>query len=73
MEVTLQIMDLQGRVVKELKQKIIPNGYRYGPIFWDAKSDRGVELNSGVYVYSLLARLSNGKTANNSGRLILIE
>ena len=73
MEVTLQIMDLQGRVVKELKQKIIPNGYRYGPIFWDAKSDRGAELNSGVYVYSLLARLSNGKTANNSGRLILIE
>jgi len=73
MEVSLQIMDLQGRVVKEIEQHIIPNGYRYGPISWDGKSDRGAKLNTGVYVYSLIARLSNGKTANNSGRLILIE
>ena len=73
MEVVLQIIDLQGRVVKEIKENIIPNGYRYGPINWNGKSKNGIKLNAGVYVYSLLARLSDGKTANNSGRLILIE
>ncbi len=73
MKVVLQIMDLQGRVVKEIKEEITPNGYRYGPIQWDGKSESGTRLNAGVYVYSLFASLSNGKKTNNSGRLILIE
>ena len=73
MKVVLQIMDLQGRVVKEIKEDITPNGYRCGPIQWDGKSESGAKLNAGVYVYSLVASLSNGKTTNNSGRLILIE
>ena len=73
MKVVLQIMDIQGRVVKEIKEDITPNGYRYGPIQWDGKSESGAKLNPGVYVYSLIASLSNGKTTNNSGRLILIE
>tara|TARA_B100001057_G_scaffold444680_1_gene481826 strand:- start:2912 stop:6628 length:3717 start_codon:yes stop_codon:yes gene_type:complete len=73
MKVILQIMDMQGRIVKEIKEDIIPNGYRYGPIQWDGKSESGAKLNAGIYVYSLIASLSNGKTTNNSGRLILIE
>ncbi|MDC3103934.1 type IX secretion system sortase PorU [Flavobacteriales bacterium] len=73
MKVVLQIMDIQGRVVKEIKEDITPNGYRYGPIQWDGKSESVTKLNAGVYVYSLIASLSNGKTTNNSGRLILIE
>ena len=37
-------MDLQGRVVKEIKEDITPNGYRYGPIQWDGSLK--VELSS---------------------------
>ena len=73
MKVLLQIIDLQGRVVKEIKEDVTPNGYRYGPIKWDGKSNSGVKLNEGMYVYSLIASLSNGKTTNNSGRLILTK
>jgi len=73
MKVVLQIIDLQGRVVKEIKEDIAPNGYRYGPIRWDGKSNSGVKLNAGIYIYSLVASLSNGKTTNNSGRLILTK
>ena len=73
MKVLLQIIDLQGRVVKEIKEDITPNGYRYGPIKWDGKSNSGVKLNEGMYVYSLIASLSNGKKTNNSGRLILTK
>ena len=43
-KVILEIMDLQGRVVKEIKQNITPNGYRYGPIQWDGKSESGAKL-----------------------------
>ena len=73
MKVLLQIIDLQGRVVKEIKEDITPNGYRYGPIKWDGKSNSGVKLIEGMYVYSLIASLSNGKTTINSGRLILTK
>ena len=73
MQVILEIMDLQGRVVKQIQQNIIPEGYRYGPISWNGTSEKGAKLNAGVYVYSLLAKLANGKSAINAGRLILIN
>ncbi|MDA9898281.1 type IX secretion system sortase PorU [Flavobacteriales bacterium] len=73
MQITLCIMDLQGRRVNEIKQNIVPNGYRYGPITWNGTSQNGSKLKAGIYVYSMIASLSNGKTASNSGRLILIE
>ena len=73
MQVILEIMDLQGRVVKQIQQNIIPEGYRYGPISWNGTSEKGAKLNAGVYVYSLLAKLANGKSAINTGRLILIN
>jgi len=73
MKIVLRIIDLKGNVVKEIKDNIIPNGYKYGPIQWDGKSDTGVKLKPGVYIFSLFASLSSGEVSNNSGRLILIN
>ena len=50
-EITLDIMDLHGRVVKQIQQKITPNGYRYGPISWDASSQDGSKLKSDIRLF----------------------
>ena len=71
MKVILQIIDLNGRIVKEISESVVPSGFRYGPIHWNGNSKNGSSLSPGVYIYSLTASLSNGKKANNSGRLIL--
>ena len=71
MKVILQIIDLNGRIVKEISESVVPSGFRYGPIHWNGNSENGSSLSPGVYIYSLTASLSNGKKANNSGRLIL--
>ena len=71
MKVILQIIDLNGRIVKEIRESVAASGYRYGPIQWNGNSENGSSLSPGIYIYSLTARLSNGKKANNSGRLIL--
>ncbi len=71
MKVILQIIDLNGRIVKEIRESVEPSGYRYGPIQWSGNSENGSNLSPGIYIYSLTARLSNGKKASNSGKLIL--
>ena len=71
MKVILQIIDLNGRIVKEIRESVAASGFRYGPIQWNGNSENGSSLSPGIYIYSLTARLSNGKKANNSGRLIL--
>ncbi|MAZ54379.1 MAG: hypothetical protein CMP55_01040 [Flavobacteriales bacterium] len=73
MSIVLKILDLNGNIVKEIKDNIIPNGYKYGPIQWNGKSDSGAKLKPGVYVFSLFASLKNGEISNNTGRLILIN
>ena len=73
MSIVLKILDLKGNIVKEIKDNIIPNGYKYGPIQWNGKSDSGAKLKPGVYIFSLFASLKNGEISNNSGRLILIN
>ena len=60
-------------IMTEIKDNIIPNGYKYGPIQWNGKSDSGAKLKPGVYIFSLFASLKNGEISNNSGRLILIN
>ena len=73
MSIVLKILDLKGNIVKEIKDNIIPNGYKYGPIQWNGKSDSGAKLKPGMYIFSLFASLKNGEISNNSGRLILIN
>ena len=68
MKVILQIIDLNGRIVKEIRESVAASGFRYGPIQWNGNSENGL-VYLRIYIYST-ARLSNGKN-NNSGRLIL--
>jgi len=73
LEVYLCITDLQGKIVKEIEDNMVPNGFRYGPIRWDGTSNFGDKLKSGMYIYTLKAKASDGHVSTNSGRLILIH
>ena len=73
LDVTLMIYDLSGKLIFELNEIITPTGFKYGPIRWDARSNNGYKLNSGTYVYTIIAKASNDKFQQESGRLILIN
>lgn len=73
MKVNLVIMDISGKVVKIIEDNIKPVGFRYGPINWDGKSNEGDKLKSGMYIYNIVAKASDGEVSTKSGRLILID
>jgi hypothetical protein len=73
MKVNLVIMDISGKVVKIIEDNIKPVGFRYGPINWDGKSNEGDKLKSGMYIFNIVAKASDGEVSTKSGRLILID
>jgi len=52
--VSLNIFDIQGRLVKSLvNSSYYPSGYHY--INWDGKNNMGTQVPSGMYVYKLVS------------------
>ena len=71
LEVTLEISDLKGKILDLQKDNLVPNGYRYGPINWNGKSDDGSILSAGVYIYRVIAVSENGDRIAKSGKLVI--
>ena len=71
LNVRLEIMDLQGRILDVLSDDVLPNGYRYGPIQWDGKNKEGTDLSSGAYIYRVIATAENGERLEKSGKLVI--
>lgn len=64
----LEIYDRWGSQVYS-KQNIAPNDESAG---WDG-TNRGRNLNAGIYVYMLTVQLSNGKVAHYQGEVLLMK
>ena len=71
LEITLEVSDLQGKIIDTQKDKLVPNGFRYGPINWHGKSKSGTKLSSGVYIYRVIAISENGDRIEKSGKLVI--
>ena len=71
LEVTLEISDLQGKVLDMQQDNLVPNGYRYGPVYWDGKNKHGTILSAGVYIYRVVAVSENGDRIEKSGKLVI--
>ena len=71
LKVTLQVSDLKGRILDIQQDNLVPEGYRYGPIYWDGKSKQGTVLSSGVYVYRFIVTSENGNQIEKSGKLVI--
>ena len=71
LKVTLEISNLQGKILDIQQDNLVPNGYRYGPIYWDGKTKHGIILSSGVYIYRVIAISENGGQIEKSGKLVI--
>ncbi len=74
LDVLIQIFSISGKLVKSIKyQEPSANGYRIGPINWDGKDDFGDRIGRGVYFYRLRVQTSNGKSAEQHNKLVLLK
>ena len=72
--ILIQIYSASGKLVKTLRhQESSASGYRIGPIVWDGRDDYGDKLGRGVYFYRLKLNTSNGKSAEEQQKLVLLK
>ena len=72
LEITIQIYNLNGLLVKTIKTTQPSGGYRSNPIEWDGCDEHGARIGRGVYLYRLKVRTSNGEIAEKSQKVIIL-
>jgi len=67
----VEIYSITGQLVRIIEQKSTQNGSVSNPIRWDGRGDYGSKVPSGIYVYNLIVRTSNGLYTQTSGKIVL--
>jgi len=68
MEIIVDILNLDGKLVKTIKAFESNTGYRSQNIYWDGS---GAQTGQSVYIYRIRVATSEGESAEKSGKLIL--
>ena len=64
-DVTINIYNINGQLVKTIKESRYGTSGRTEPIYWDGTADSGMPLQSGIYIYNMI--LSNSREEKVSG------
>lgn len=66
----VEIYSITGQKIRIIEQTDAQNGSVSAPIRWDGLGDEGSRVPSGIYLYNIIVRTSNGLAAQTSGKLI---
>jgi hypothetical protein len=72
LDVTINIFNIDGRIIKIIRTKVTSTGYTLPPVIWDGKDDGGRKAGRGMYPYSVTIITGNGELARVSGRMIIL-
>ena len=73
LDLRLSIYDGRGNAVWVGERNETPTGYRVDGWHWDGRSPQGTPLGAGIYLYRLEVATPEGRQANKTGRLVLLE
>jgi hypothetical protein len=73
LDFTLDVYDITGRHVVEIKDQITPSGFRSFSQKWDLKDASGAKLNSGIYVYRLTLSDEIGNMQQKTAKLVITQ
>jgi flagellar hook assembly protein FlgD len=73
LDITIEIFNMAGGKVKELKVSLSPIGYTSTPIFWDGKDENGNKIRQGIYIYRILLRSLRGSVLSKAQKMIIMN
>ena len=73
MDVQIQIFTISGRLVKTMQNQVNTQGFTTRGLFWDGRDDFGDKLANGVYIYRLQYQNSEGKRAEETEKLVILN
>ncbi len=71
MGVVINIYNINGQLVKTIRDNRNGTSTRVEPIVWDGTSDNGVLLPAGVYIYNVTLTNSNGEKRTGYSKLVI--
>ena len=72
LQVTIQVMTVTGRIVRQIRQTVRSEGSRSDEIGWDGLDDAGGRLGRGVYLYRLRVAAPDGQAAEKLEKLVIL-
>lgn len=69
----ITIYQLDGQRIKTIRKVIQPSGFSSGPIYWNGDTDSGSKIGSGIYIYRLTVKLSDGQTKVLQSKMVFIR
>ena len=73
LNVMIQIFSVSGKLIKTIRQELVSTGYRVDNIKWDGLDDYGDKIGKGVYVYKVNVQDSEGGSANQFQKLVVLR
>jgi len=73
MDVQIQIFTIGGRLVKTIQNQVNTQGFTTRGLFWDGRDDYGDKLANGVYIYRLQYENNEGKRAEETQKLVILN
>lgn len=71
MDIAINIYNLNGQLVKTIKDSRYGTSTRIDPIVWDGTSNNGAELPSGVYIYNVTVTNSDNEKQTGYSKLVI--
>jgi len=73
MDITIDIFNTSGALVKTIKTRQFASGYRSEPVYWDGNTESGNNNRQGLYMYRIRVKTSDGEEAVETGRMLIIR
>lgn len=71
--VRINIFDLSGRLINTITNEEFSTGYRSDSVVWDGRDMNGGKLPKGIYIYRVRVETTEGKVAEKSDKLIIMN
>ncbi len=73
LDITIDIFNMAGKLMKTIKTKEYDSGFRSKPVEWNGYDEMGNKSRQGLYIYRIHVKSSDGKEATRSGKLIIVR
>jgi hypothetical protein len=74
LHIILSIFDLNGKRIKDFETDVMTTGDRETSLHWNAReTDNGATVSSGLYVYEITVKTSDGQVASKSSKMLLVK
>jgi hypothetical protein len=72
LDITINIFNIDGRIIRIIKTRNEPSGYILPPVNWDGNDEGGRRVGKGMYPYTVTIVTGNGDVARSTGRMIIL-